>query len=130
MKSKSKQRDHEDRNDGRMTTATSDDIVILCDQEVVKLVLDESMWIVDNGATLHVSPRNHLFTSYTSVNFRVLKMGSDGVSSVIGVFDGCLQTNMGMQLFLRGVKHTPNVRFNSIYVYMLGDCGYANHFGS
>nr|KYP39014.1 Retrovirus-related Pol polyprotein from transposon TNT 1-94 [Cajanus cajan] len=36
------------------------------------------------------------FTSYTSNDFGVLKMGNDGVSKVIGVGDVCLQTNMGM----------------------------------
>ena len=88
------------------------------------------MWIVDSGATLHVTPRKDFFTSYTSGDFGVLKMGNDGVSKVIGVGDVCLQTNMGMQLLLRGVKHTSNIRFNLIFVHMLDDCGYDNHFGS
>ncbi|RDX86452.1 hypothetical protein CR513_32221, partial [Mucuna pruriens] len=34
------------------------------------------------------------FTSYTSSDFGVLKMGNDGVTKVIGVGDICLQTNM------------------------------------
>nr|KYP43340.1 Retrovirus-related Pol polyprotein from transposon TNT 1-94 [Cajanus cajan] len=54
------------------------------------------MWIFDSGATLHVSPRKEFFTSYTSSDFGVLKMGNDSVSKVIGVGDVCLQTNMGM----------------------------------
>ncbi|RDX71862.1 hypothetical protein CR513_48731, partial [Mucuna pruriens] len=33
-----------------------------------------------------------------------------------------------MQLWLRGVKHAPNVRFNLIYVHMLDDGGLDNHF--
>ena len=47
-----------------------------------------------------------------------------------GVGDVCLQTNMGMQLLLRGVKHVPDVRFNLISVQVLDDVGYDNHFGS
>ena len=35
-----------------------------------------------------------------------------------------------MQLFLRGVKHAPDIRFYLIFVHMLDDCGYDNHFGS
>jgi len=85
------------------------------------------MWIIDSGATLDVTPRNEFFTSYTY--FGVLKMGNDGVSKVIGVGDVCLQTNMRVQILLRGVKHAPNVRFNLIYVHLLDDCGYENHFG-
>jgi hypothetical protein len=56
-------------------------------------------------------------------------MGNDGVSKVIGVGDVCLQTNMGMKFFLRGVKHAPDVWFNLTYVHMLDDYGYNNHFG-
>lgn len=77
------------------------------------------MWIIDSGATLHVTPRMEFFTSYTSGDFGVLKMGNDGVSKVIGVGDVCLQTNMGMQLLLKGVKHAPDVRFNLISVQLL-----------
>ena len=57
-------------------------------------------------------------------------MGNDGVSKVIGVGDVCLQTNMGMQLLLRGVKHAPDVCFILISVQVLDDVGYDNHFGS
>ncbi|GAU50368.1 hypothetical protein TSUD_284660 [Trifolium subterraneum] len=128
-KAKHKQRDGEDHDDDRVTTAINDDLVILRDHESVNLVSYGSMRIVDNGATLHVTPRKEFFTSYTSGDFGVLKMGNDGVAKVIGVGDICVQTNMGMQLLLRDVKHAPDVRFNLIYVHMLDDCGYDNHFG-
>jgi len=88
------------------------------------------MWIIDNGATLHVTPRKEFFTSYTYADFGVLKMGDDGVSKVVGIGDVCLQTNMGMQLLLRGVKHALDIYFNLIFVQMLDDSGYENHFGS
>jgi len=74
------------------------------------------MCIIDSGATLHVTPRKEFFTSYTSGDFGVLKMGDYGESKVIGVGDVFLQTNMGMQLLLKGVKHAPDVRFNLIFV--------------
>ena len=71
-----------------MTIATSDDLVILHDPNSHNLVSDESMWIIDSGATLHVTVRNEFFTSYTPGDFGFLKMGNDGVSKVIGVGDG------------------------------------------
>ena len=83
---KGKQKE-KDRDDDRVTTATSD---------LLHLVSDESMWIIDSGATLHVTARKEFFTSYTPGDFGVLKMSNDGVSKVIGVADVCLQTNMGM----------------------------------
>ncbi|RDX73198.1 hypothetical protein CR513_47218, partial [Mucuna pruriens] len=96
-------------------------IFSLFEIELVNLVFDESMWIIDSVATLHVTPRKKFFTSYTSSDFGVLKMGNDGVTKVIDVGDVCLQTNTGMQLWLRGVKHAPDVHFNLISVHMLDD---------
>ncbi|RDX67146.1 hypothetical protein CR513_54010, partial [Mucuna pruriens] len=115
-KSKSKEKDHDD---DCITTTTSDDLVVLRDFEL----------IIDSGATLYITPRKEFFTSYTSADFGVLKMGNDGVIKVISVGDVYLQTNIGMQLWLKGVKHVPNVRFNLIFVHMLDDGGYDNHFG-
>lgn len=37
---------------------------------------------------------------------------------------------MEMQLLLRSVKHASDVHFNLIFVHMLDDCGYDNHFDS
>jgi len=56
-------------------------------------------------------------------------MGNDGVSKVLGVGDVWFQTNKGVQLLLRGVKHVPDVCFNLIFVHLLDDRGYDNHFG-
>ncbi|RDX99951.1 hypothetical protein CR513_16925, partial [Mucuna pruriens] len=123
-KGKSKEKD-----DDHVTTATSDDLAILGDFESVNLVSDESMWIIDSGATLHVISRKKFFTSYTSGDFGVLKMGNDGWIKMIGVGDVCLQTNVGMKLWLRGVKHALDVCFNLISVHMLDDGGFDNHFG-
>ncbi|RDX71840.1 hypothetical protein CR513_48753, partial [Mucuna pruriens] len=75
---KSKENDHDD--DDHITTTTDNDLVILRDFELVNLVPDESVWIIDCGATLHVTPRKELFTSYTSSDFGVFKMGNDGVT--------------------------------------------------
>ncbi|RDX81289.1 hypothetical protein CR513_38051, partial [Mucuna pruriens] len=88
---KSKEKNHEDYDD-RVTTTTSNDLVILRDFESVNLVSDERMWIIDNSATLHVTSRKKFFTSYTSSDFGMLKMGmlkmgNDVVSNVIGVGD-------------------------------------------
>ncbi|RDX83248.1 hypothetical protein CR513_35855, partial [Mucuna pruriens] len=124
---KGKLKEKDDDDDDRVTTATGDDLVILRDFESVNLLSDESMWIIDSGAKLmwiidsgaklHVTLRKEFFTSYTSGDFGVLKMGNDDVTKVIDVGDVCLQTNTGMQLWLRGVKHTPDVR--KLWVYTL-----------
>ncbi|RDX89858.1 hypothetical protein CR513_28354, partial [Mucuna pruriens] len=68
-KDKSKEKDDDDDDDDRVTTTTGDDLVILRDFESVNLVSNESMWIIDNSATLHVTAKKKFFTSYTSSDF-------------------------------------------------------------
>ena len=88
---KGKQKEKHHDNDDRVTTVTCDgDLIILRDHDSVNLVSDESMWIIDNGVTLHVTPRKEFFTSYTYGDFGMLKMGNDGVSKVVGIGDVCL----------------------------------------
>ena len=90
---KGKQKEKHHDNDDHVTSAIcDDDLIILPEHDSVNLVSDESMWIIDSGATLHVTPRKEFFTSYTSGDFGVLKMVNDGVSKVIGIGDVCLQT--------------------------------------
>ncbi|RDY04142.1 hypothetical protein CR513_12178, partial [Mucuna pruriens] len=49
---KSKEKSHDD-DDDNVITAIGDDLVILKDFELVNLVSNESIWIIDSGATLH-----------------------------------------------------------------------------
>ena len=78
---------HHDNDDCVTTTAYDDDFIIPSDHDSFNLVSDESMWIIDSGATLHVTPRKEFFTSYTFGDLGVLKMGSYGVSKVVGIGD-------------------------------------------
>ncbi|RDX96042.1 hypothetical protein CR513_21348, partial [Mucuna pruriens] len=66
-----------EKDDDLVTTAIGDDLVILQDFESVNFVSDESIWIIDSGAT-----------SRKECDFGVLKMGNDGVTKTIGVGDG------------------------------------------
>ena len=56
-------------------------------------------------------------------------MGNDGLAKVIGVGDVCLETNMGMKLLLKDVRHAPDVRLNLVSVKRLDNEGFVNTFG-
>ncbi|RDY04374.1 hypothetical protein CR513_11918, partial [Mucuna pruriens] len=104
-KGKSKENDDDDC----VTIVIGDDLVILREFESVNLVSDESMWIIDNDVTLHITPRKEFFTSYTSGDFGVLKMANDGVTKVISVGDVCLKTSMGMKFWVYTLKSKDQV---------------------
>ncbi|KAG8493315.1 hypothetical protein CXB51_010698 [Gossypium anomalum] len=61
------------------------DLLVICDENLVNLVCNETSWVIDTGASLHVTSRKDFFTFYTPGDFGVLKMGNDGLVSVIGM---------------------------------------------
>ena len=71
--------------------------------------------------------KKDFFSSYTSVNSKVLKMGNAGEGKVFGVGTVCLKTNTGSMLVLHNVKHAPDIPINLISVGQLNDDGYRNH---
>ena len=77
-----------------------DDLLSAYDKNVINFVSQDTSWIVDSGATSHVTPRKDFFSSYTSVNSEVLKMGNAGEVKVFGVGTVCLKTNTGSMLVL------------------------------
>ena len=85
---KQKENDHDDYD--RVTTTTiGGDLVLLHEFEYVNLACNEIIWIIDSDVT----PSKEFFTSCTSGDFGMLKMGNDGVSKV---GDVRLQTNKGV----------------------------------
>ena len=108
--SKQKKDDGEDR----VSIATSNDLVTVHDENTINLVGNESSWVFDTGASLHVTPRKEYFTSYTSGDFGVLKMGNDDLSKVIGIGDVCLESSNGSKLLLKDVRHARDIRLNLI----------------
>lgn len=97
-----------------------------CDKNVINCVFQNTSWIVDSGATSHVTPRKDFFSFYTPVSSGVLKMGNAGEVKVFGVGTVCLKTNIETTLVLQNVKHAPDIPLNLISVGQLDDDGYHN----
>ena len=127
-KGKGKQ-EKKDQNGDCVSAATTDDLVFVTETDIINLVSDESSWVVDSGATLHVTPRKEFFTSFRYGDFGSLKMGNNGIAKVVGIGDVCLETTMGMKLLLKDVRYAPDVRLNLVSVSRLDDDGYNNYFG-
>ncbi|KAK9000777.1 hypothetical protein V6N11_081264 [Hibiscus sabdariffa] len=87
-----------DRNDDekfeRVATTTCEDLMVICDENLVNLVCDETSWVIDIGASIHVISRRDFVTSYTLSDFEVLKMGNNDLVPVTGMRDVSLVSNM------------------------------------
>ncbi|KAK8976345.1 hypothetical protein V6N11_074220 [Hibiscus sabdariffa] len=107
---------------------TREDLLVICDENLVNLACDEISWVIDTGASIHVTSRRDFFTSYILGDFGVLKMGNDGLVSVTGMGDVRLVRNNGTKLTLKNVIHAPDIRLNLISAGKLDDEGLCNIF--
>ncbi|GMI83398.1 hypothetical protein HRI_002009100 [Hibiscus trionum] len=124
--------DKHDRKDDekpeRVVTATYDDLLVICDENLVNLACDETSWVIDTGASLHVTRRRDFFTSYTPGDFGVLKMGNDNLVPVIGMRNFSLVSNNGTKLTFKDVRHASDIRLNLIFAGKLDNEGFCNTF--
>ena len=97
MKQDLKEGKNEENN---VVVVVQDDLLFACDKDVINLVSQDTSWVVDSGATSHVTPRKDFFSSYTSVNSEVLKLSNAGEVKVFGIGTVCLKTNTGSMLIL------------------------------
>ncbi|KAI5315217.1 hypothetical protein L3X38_044393 [Prunus dulcis] len=120
-----------ENSDARHTTATTFDgneVIILCGDGFVNLSSQDTCWIVDSGASFHVTSRRDFFTSYTNGDFGNVRMGNDKLSKIVGRGDISLETNTSCHLVLKDVRHVPDMRLNLISTGLLDDEGYTNVF--
>ena len=137
LKRASKERGHKEKgtkkqnDDGkdidRVDTVTSPDFFMVYDEDV-NIACHETNWVIDSGASIHATSRKDFFTTYTPGDFRVVKMGNNGLAKVIGIGDVCLEMTNGTRLVLRDVKHIPEIRLNLISACKLDDEMYCNTF--
>lgn len=73
-----KKDDHD--KDDRVATATTNDLVIVYDEDVANSASCESSWVVDSGASRHVTSKKEFFTNYTPGDFGILKKGNGGLT--------------------------------------------------
>ena len=103
--------------------------MIVYDENIVNVAYDDSSWIVDSGASFHVTSRKDFFPSYTPGDFGVLKMGNNNTSKVIVIGTICLEIDIGTKLFLKNVRHAPDICLHLISTSVLDDDGYVSTFG-
>ena len=105
-----------------------EELMLVYDEDFVNLTTQETTWVVDSGATIHVSSRREFFSSYSPGNYGVVRMGNENLSKVVGKGDVCLETMEGAKLVLRDVRHVPDMRLNLISVDKLDGEGYCHTF--
>src|SRR4051812_5664792 len=120
---KSEQKDNAD------LASEGTDIVIVIDEKLIGFTGHESSWVIDSGASFHVTSKRDFFSSYTQGNFGHVRMGNDNNCKIVGMGEVHIETNTGYKLVLKKVMHVPHIRLNLISTGQLDDDGYQSHFG-
>nr|KYP66486.1 Retrovirus-related Pol polyprotein from transposon TNT 1-94 [Cajanus cajan] len=114
-----------DRNTAATTSASDDEITLLCNQgECCHIAEPDEEWIIDSAASYHCVPKREYFTTYRKGDFGHVNMGNKSTSQIVGIGDIHLQTGVGCTLILKDVRHIPDIRLNLISVNVLDKEGY------
>ena len=101
----------------------------MLDDKIINLAFQDQTWVVDSGASFHITSRKDIFSSYVIGDFGLVRIGNDGASKIIGMGDVYLETNTGCELLLKNVRHVSDIRLNLISIGKLDDKGYESYFG-
>jgi len=101
------------------------DFLLVYEFEPANLVDSSTGWVIDSGASFHITYRRDWYTSYTLGDFGSVKMTHEGVARCVGVKQACLEMSNGSRLIL---KHVPDVRLNLLSMGKLCDENYNNLF--
>jgi transposase InsO family protein len=116
-----------DKNTSAIATS-EEEMLYICEQASVNLANAECSWIVDSGASFHLTPKRECFSSYIAGDYGYVRMGNDGECKIVGIGNVCLLTSTGCRLILKDVRHVPDVRLNLISAGRLDDEGYSGGF--
>ncbi|GAA0164895.1 hypothetical protein LIER_20426 [Lithospermum erythrorhizon] len=122
---------------GTVKNKKNDNNVPLVDHESDLIVVEGDLcyassgerWVVDSGASFHVTPDKNLFKTYTKGDYGEEKMGNSHVSKITAMGEVHLRSNTGSLLVLKNLRHILDFRMSLISTGKLDDEGYLNLFG-
>ena len=126
---KKEQNEMKKENKETNTIVVEGDIMIVTDDGCISLVTQDNNWVIDSGASFHVTSHSDFFTSYRTSDFGNVRMGNSGISKIVSIGDICLKTSIGNKLVLKDVRHVPDIRLSLISTSKLDDEGFSNSFG-
>jgi hypothetical protein len=107
-----------------------EDCLINEDEECYSVVRDDAMsWVVNSGASFHITSHKEYFTSYTNGVTGQVRMGNSGSLTIVGKGIICIETNTGCRLVLDKVRHIPDIQLNLLSVVKLDDIRHGSYFG-
>ncbi|KAG8473398.1 hypothetical protein CXB51_035716 [Gossypium anomalum] len=106
----------EDVAGANLADENGDDFLLVSTSDNTKLT---SEWILDSGCSFHMCPNREWFSTYSSVEGGVVRMGNDSSSKVIGIGTVKIKMHDWMIKKLSDVRYVPDLRKNLISLSIL-----------
>jgi ATP-binding cassette subfamily B (MDR/TAP) protein 1 len=100
----------------------------MTEAEVLLTTEDATSWLLDSGASYHVTPFRTQFRSYTARTLDPVRVGNSQHCAVIGI--GTVELNLpgGSTIVLHDVRHVPELTRSLISVGQLDEAGFRTTF--
>ena len=109
------------------------EILLISTLDSAQLVATDDLimhdWILDSGASFHVTPHKEWFSTYDASRKGKVRLGNDYACEIIGVGDVQLKFQSGSTFTLKNVRHVPKLTKSLISAGQLDDGGYSTIFG-
>ncbi|KAG8487958.1 hypothetical protein CXB51_018091 [Gossypium anomalum] len=106
----------EDVAGANLVDENGDDFLLVSTSDNSKLT---SEWILDSGCSFHMCPNREWFSTYSSVEGGVVRMGNYSSSKVIGIGTVKIKIHDGTIMTLSDVRYVPDLRKNLISLSIL-----------
>ena len=83
--------------------ASEEELMLITEESELNLVGDETTWVVDSGASFHLTPDQKFFSSNIAGEHDCVWMGNEGTCQIVGIGDVWLTTPTGCKLLLKDV---------------------------
>ena len=97
-------------NEGETTAvATDGDVLFTVSVEDACVYTSSSSfnWILDSGASHHVTPCKDSFVSYNPGDYGRVHLGNNHFCSIVGVGDVQIKMKDGQDILLKQIRHVP-----------------------
>ena len=96
-----------DRKGTTAIAASEEELMLITEKSEVNLAGDEMTWVVNSGASFHLTPDRKCFSSYSAGDHGCVRMGNEGTCRIVGIGDMWLTTPTGCKMLLKDVRHVP-----------------------
>ena len=83
--------------------ASEEELLLITEESELNLADDKMTWVVDSGASFHLTPDRKCFSSYSASDQGCVRMGNEGTRRIIGIGDVWLTRPTGCKMLLKDV---------------------------